>query len=61
MRNFTSFNSVNFPEHKASELHRWLQEIICSSDYDVTPGALPTKAGTYTDRAESFAFSQQLA
>ncbi len=48
-RNFTSF-----------ELHRWLQEIICSHDYDMMLGGIAHKSW-YLRGVEIFAFSQRLA
>ncbi len=42
MRNFT-FNSVNFPEHKANTTPL-AAEIICSRDYDVTLGDVAYKS-----------------
>ncbi len=58
--NFTSFNSVNFPEHRANYIHHGLQEIICSHDYDVMLGDFTHKSW-YLHGAESFTFSQPLA
>ncbi len=60
-RNFTSFNSVNFPGVTLRSLSIKLStplaaEIICSRDYDVTLGG-----SWYLRRVENFAFSQQIA
>ncbi len=65
MRNFTSFNSVNFPGVTLRSLSIKLStplaaEIICSRDYDVTLGGVAHKSW-YLRRVESFAFSQQIA
>ncbi len=64
-RNFTSFNSVNFPGVTLRSLSIKLStplaaEIICSRDYDVTLGGAAHKSW-YLRRVESFAFSQRIA
>ncbi len=61
-RNFTSFNSVNFPGVTLRSLSIKLStplaaEIICSRDYDVTLGGVAHKIRG----VESFAFSQRIA
>ncbi len=64
-RNFTSFNSVNFPGVMLRSLSIKLNtplaaEIICSCDYDVTLGGVAHKSW-YLRGVESFAFSQLIA
>ena len=41
-----------------ANIHHWLQEIICSRDYDVELGGVTHKSW-YLSRVECFAFSQQ--
>ncbi len=43
MQSFTSFNSINFPEHKANYTVG-CKKIICSHDYDVTLGGVTHKS-----------------
>ncbi len=48
-RNFTSFNSVNFPGVTLRSLsiklrHRWLQKSFASRDYDLTLGGVAHKS-----------------
>ncbi len=64
-RNFTSFNSVNFPGVTLRSLNIKLStplaaEIICSRDYDVMLGGVAHKSW-YLCGVESFAFSQRIA
>ncbi len=65
MRNFTSFNSVNFPGVTLRSLSIKLStplaaEIICSRDYDVMLGGVAHKSW-YLRGVESFVFSQRIA
>jgi len=54
-RNFTSFNSVNFPEHKAN------YTAGCKKLFAHVMVSGITHKSWYLHRAEGFAFSQQLA
>ena len=63
-RNFTSFNSVNFPGVTLRSLSIKLStllaaEIICSRDYDVPLGGVALKAGTYVELKASLFLNEQ--
>ncbi len=57
-RNFTSLNSINFPEHIANYI---AARNSCSRDYDMMLGGVSCKSWYHLRGFESFAFSQRLA